>query len=59
MQDPQRELFLSARDRHPPNEAARYVENNIALPGQLLPVFSERVNGFVFLDEARQEQEER
>ncbi|KAF5572063.1 hypothetical protein FPANT_13377 [Fusarium pseudoanthophilum] len=58
MQDLQRELFLSARDRHPPNEAARYIENNIALPGQALPVFSERANGFVSLDEARQEQEE-
>ncbi|KAG5763463.1 hypothetical protein H9Q72_008453 [Fusarium xylarioides] len=58
MQDPQRELFLSARDRHPPNEAARYIENNIALPGQPLPVFSEHANGFVSLDEARQEQEE-
>ncbi|KAF5717843.1 hypothetical protein FGLOB1_1951 [Fusarium globosum] len=58
MQDPQRELFLSARDRHPPNEAARYVENNIALPGQPRPVFSERANGFVSLDEARQQQEE-
>ncbi|PNP81402.1 hypothetical protein FNYG_05208 [Fusarium nygamai] len=58
MQDPQRELFLSARDRHPPNEAARYIENNIALPGQPLPVFSERVNGFVSLDDACQEQEE-
>ncbi|RBR13213.1 hypothetical protein FVER53590_09900 [Fusarium verticillioides] len=58
MQDLQRELFLSARDRHPPNETARYIENNIALPGQPLPVFSERANGFVSLDEARQEQEE-
>ncbi|KAF5720097.1 hypothetical protein FMUND_4381 [Fusarium mundagurra] len=58
MQDPLRELFLSARDRHPPNEAARYIENNIALPGQPLPVFSEHANGFVSLDEARQEREE-
>ncbi|KAG5751774.1 hypothetical protein H9Q70_005568 [Fusarium xylarioides] len=58
MQDAQRELFLSARDRHPPNEAARYIENNISVSGQPLPVFSERANGFVSLDEARQEQEE-
>ncbi|KAF5647841.1 uncharacterized protein FTJAE_1524 [Fusarium tjaetaba] len=58
MQDLHRELFLSARDRLPSNEAARYIENNIALPEQPLPVFSERLNGFVSLDEARQEQEE-
>ncbi|KAF5539421.1 hypothetical protein FMEXI_8910 [Fusarium mexicanum] len=58
MQDPQGKLFLSAHDRHPPNEAARCIENNIALPGQPLPVISERANGFVSLDEARQEQEE-
>ncbi|KAF4447064.1 hypothetical protein F53441_9363 [Fusarium austroafricanum] len=58
MQDHQRELFLGARDRHPANEAIRYIENNVALPGQPLPVFSERANGFVSLDEARQDQEE-
>ncbi|KAF5584016.1 uncharacterized protein FSUBG_12930 [Fusarium subglutinans] len=58
MEDPQAKLFLTARDRHPPNEAARCIENNIALPGQPLPVFSERANGFVSLEEARQEQED-
>ncbi|KPM38557.1 hypothetical protein AK830_g7978 [Neonectria ditissima] len=55
--DQQRELFLSSRDRHPPNEAVRYIESNIALPGEPLPVFSERSGGFVTLDEANQQRE--
>ena len=59
MQEDPRAAFLATRDRHPPNPAVTYIENNVALPGQPLPIFSERTNGFVSLNEARLQQEER
>ncbi|KAJ4003192.1 hypothetical protein NW752_011633 [Fusarium irregulare] len=58
MQDHQRAAFLAACDRHPPNQAITYMENNVAVPGQPLPIFSERANGFVTLNEARLQQSE-
>lgn len=59
MQEHQRSAFLATRDRHPPNQAITFIENNVALPGQPLPVFSERAHSFVSLDEARLHQKER
>jgi len=59
MQEHQRAAFLAARDRHPPNQVITYVENNVVLPGQPLPIFSERANGFVSLNDAHLQQEER
>ncbi|KAM0227395.1 hypothetical protein ACHAPO_011581 [Fusarium lateritium] len=58
MEENQRLTFLTARDRNPSSQAIGYIENHVGLPGQPLPVFSERANGFVSLDEARQHQEE-
>ncbi|RFN51756.1 hypothetical protein FIE12Z_3959 [Fusarium flagelliforme] len=57
LEDP-RAVFLAGRGRHPPNQAVTCIENNVALPGQLLPIYSERANGFVSLDEARLQEEE-
>jgi hypothetical protein len=59
MQDEQRNLFMSSRDRHPPNEAAVFIENHVALSGQQRPVFSEQGGGFVSLNEANKQQQER
>ncbi|KAF4992488.1 hypothetical protein FDECE_13704 [Fusarium decemcellulare] len=58
MQDQQRQLFLSSRDRNPPSDAAVFIESHVALPGQPRPVFSERGGGFVSLDEASKQREE-
>lgn len=59
MQEEQRNLFLSSRDRHPSSEAAVFIENHVALSGQQRPVFSERGGGFVSLNEANKQQQER
>ncbi|KAG5661788.1 hypothetical protein KAF25_004027 [Fusarium avenaceum] len=58
MQEEQRNLFLSSRDRHPSSEAAVFIENHVALSGQQRPVFSERGGGFVSLNEANKQQQE-
>ncbi|RBR24288.1 uncharacterized protein FIESC28_02778 [Fusarium coffeatum] len=58
MEEHQRAAFLAARERHPPSHAITYIETNVALSGQPLPIFSERANGFVSLDDARLQQEE-
>lgn len=59
MQEEQRNLFLSSRDRHPSSEAAVFIENHVALSGEHRPVFSERGGGFVSLNEANKQQQER
>ncbi|KIL88242.1 hypothetical protein FAVG1_08321 [Fusarium avenaceum] len=58
MQEEQRNLFLSSRDRHPSSEAAVFIENHVALSGQQRPIFSERGGGFVSLNEANKQQQE-
>jgi hypothetical protein len=55
----QRDQLFTSRDRHPPNEAARYVENHVALPGRPRAVFSERKGDFVLPTEANSHIEER
>lgn len=59
MEDHQRQLLLSSRDRHPPDEAIAFIENHVAVPNQPMPIFSERVGGFATLEEAARQQEER
>ncbi|KAK7964339.1 hypothetical protein PG988_011313 [Apiospora saccharicola] len=52
-----RQNYLHSRSRHPPDEAVRFIENQIAPSGQTPSVFHERVNSFVLVDEAeRQDQ---
>lgn len=59
MQEEQRNLFLSSRDRQPSSEATVFIENHVALSGQQRPIFSERGGGFVSLNEANKQQQER
>ncbi|KAK8063320.1 hypothetical protein PG996_007972 [Apiospora saccharicola] len=57
MEENARQNYLQSRSRHPPDEAVRFVENQIAPSGQTQSVFHERVNSFVLVDEAeRQDQ---
>lgn len=58
-QDHERDLFLSSRSRHPPDDAACFVETRFTLPGQPRPVFSEWCGSFVPLEEARRHEIER
>ncbi|KAI6754732.1 hypothetical protein HG530_012484 [Fusarium avenaceum] len=58
MQEEQRNLFLSSRDRQPSSEATVFIENHVALSGQQRPIFSERGGGFVSLNEANKQQQE-
>lgn len=54
----ERQLYLSSR-RPPRNDAAAFVENHVALGPQSPPVvFSERVDAFVPVDEARRHDQE-
>jgi hypothetical protein len=55
----QRDRLYISRDRHPPNDAVRYVENHVALPGRPPAVFSERKGGFALPSEANSHIKER
>ncbi|KAK7912143.1 hypothetical protein PG985_014624 [Apiospora marii] len=57
MDENARQTYLQSRSRHPPDEAVRFIENQIAPSGQAQSVFHERVDSFVLVDEAeRQDQ---
>lgn len=51
----EREDYLRSRNRHPRNDAARFVENNIVIAGQSAPVYSERRDSFVNVPDAAQD----
>jgi hypothetical protein len=54
----ERELYLSSR-RPPRNDAAVFVENHVALgPESTLAIFSERVDAFVPVEEAKRQDQE-
>ncbi|KAK7959395.1 uncharacterized protein PG986_004249, partial [Apiospora aurea] len=55
MEENARQNYLQSRTRHPPDEAARFVENQIAPAAQMKPVYHERLNGFAFVDEAQRQ----
>lgn len=50
-----REEYLRSRTRHPRNEAARFVENNMVLADQPTPVYSERRDSFTRIPDAAQD----
>ncbi|KAJ0165468.1 hypothetical protein CTA2_11161 [Colletotrichum tanaceti] len=56
----ERESFLNSRERHPVSEAVVFLETQqIALPGQQPPVFSEQKGGLVSVDEAWAQEQKR
>lgn len=52
MDEIERQDFLSSRLRQPRSEAARFVETRVSIPGQPVPVYSERLDKFVTVEEA-------
>lgn len=48
--------FLASRSRHPASMAARFVENRIAVPGRPFAVYSEQLDSFVTVQEAKEQE---
>lgn len=57
MNDPERSQFLISRPRVPTDEAARFVETRVIMPGQNDAVYSERRGNFVTLQEGKREEQ--
>ncbi|KAH9905189.1 hypothetical protein F4778DRAFT_802664 [Xylariomycetidae sp. FL2044] len=53
MADTGREEFLRLRRRDPRNEAANFMETRVTIPGEADIVFSEQLNSFASLEEAK------